>query len=213
MLRPFGGESRAVAVGGQAGGICAIGGWQAGLPALVLMLESTELGPPELSAYACTRAHAGSISDIPWTNVNVGDAIMVKDDELFPADLLCLHSALPDNVCFIKARGGGAALRTRLACNPAVSSSQFGQGLRAAPSWSFPCPCRQQIWTARPTSRSASLWTCGACDPTCRRWVFFQGCAGRAAALPPAECQVFMACSPLQCITSKCRPLRSCALM
>ena len=27
---------------------------------------------------------------------------MVKDDENFPAALLCLYSDLPDNVCFIK---------------------------------------------------------------------------------------------------------------
>ena len=26
----------------------------------------------------------------------------MEDNELFPADLLCLHSALPDRVCFIK---------------------------------------------------------------------------------------------------------------
>jgi len=44
----------------------------------------------------------GSVADIPWTDVKVGDAIMVKDEELFPADLLCLHSHLADNVCFIK---------------------------------------------------------------------------------------------------------------
>lgn len=44
----------------------------------------------------------GSVSDIPWTDVRVGDAIEVRDDELFPSDLLCLHSTLPDNVCFIK---------------------------------------------------------------------------------------------------------------
>ena len=44
----------------------------------------------------------GTIEDISWTEVKVGDAIVVRDDENFPADLLCLYSALPDNVCFIK---------------------------------------------------------------------------------------------------------------
>ncbi|KDD75059.1 hypothetical protein H632_c896p0, partial [Helicosporidium sp. ATCC 50920] len=44
----------------------------------------------------------GSIADIQWTEVRVGDAIVVRDDELFPADLLCLHSALPDRVCFMR---------------------------------------------------------------------------------------------------------------
>lgn len=32
----------------------------------------------------------------------MGQILRVNDDELFPADLLCLASALPDNVCFIK---------------------------------------------------------------------------------------------------------------
>jgi len=33
-----------------------------------------------------------------WTDVKVGDFLMVKDDELFPADLVCIYSALPDKV-------------------------------------------------------------------------------------------------------------------
>ena len=45
---------------------------------------------------------AGSVTDIPWTDVKVGDAILVRDEELFPSDLICLYSALPDKVCFIK---------------------------------------------------------------------------------------------------------------
>lgn len=44
----------------------------------------------------------GTVEDIPWTDVRVGDAIVVRDDENFPADLICLRSALPDNVCFIR---------------------------------------------------------------------------------------------------------------
>lgn len=44
----------------------------------------------------------GSVEDISWTDVRVGDAIVVRDDENFPADLLCLRSSLPDNVCFIR---------------------------------------------------------------------------------------------------------------
>ena len=46
--------------------------------------------------------HAGALEDIPWREVKVGQVLRVNDDELFPADLLCLASALPDNVCFIK---------------------------------------------------------------------------------------------------------------
>jgi hypothetical protein len=33
-----------------------------------------------------------------WENVQVGQVLQVKDDELFPADLLCLYTALPDRV-------------------------------------------------------------------------------------------------------------------
>ncbi|EFN58106.1 hypothetical protein CHLNCDRAFT_20630, partial [Chlorella variabilis] len=44
----------------------------------------------------------GDVKDIPWTDVRVGDVIVVRDNELFPADLMCLYSSLPENVCFIK---------------------------------------------------------------------------------------------------------------
>ncbi|DBA65766.1 hypothetical protein WJX79_001197 [Trebouxia sp. C0005] len=44
----------------------------------------------------------GSVEDMKWENVQVGQVLQVKDDELFPADLLCLYTALPDRVCFIK---------------------------------------------------------------------------------------------------------------
>lgn len=39
---------------------------------------------------------------MPWRDVRVGHVLRVDDEELFPADLLCLYSALPDNACFIK---------------------------------------------------------------------------------------------------------------
>ena len=45
---------------------------------------------------------AGSLTDIAWTDVRVGNVIVVRDDELFPADLMCLYSALAEKVCFIK---------------------------------------------------------------------------------------------------------------
>ena len=40
--------------------------------------------------------------DVEWKDVKVGQVLKVMDNELFPADLLCLHSSLPENVCFIK---------------------------------------------------------------------------------------------------------------
>ena len=39
---------------------------------------------------------AGSTTDITWRDVKVGQVLQVRDNELFPADLLCLYSALPD---------------------------------------------------------------------------------------------------------------------
>lgn len=42
------------------------------------------------------------MQDIKWRDVRVGHILRVDDDELFPADLLCLYSALPDHACFIK---------------------------------------------------------------------------------------------------------------
>ncbi|CAK0743492.1 hypothetical protein CVIRNUC_001474 [Coccomyxa viridis] len=44
----------------------------------------------------------GTIQDIKWRDVRVGHILKVEDEELFPADLLCLYSALEDDACFIK---------------------------------------------------------------------------------------------------------------
>lgn len=45
---------------------------------------------------------AGSTQDIKWRDVRVGHILKVEDEELFPADLLCMFSALEDQACFIK---------------------------------------------------------------------------------------------------------------
>ena len=44
----------------------------------------------------------GTFETREWRSIFVGDVIHVVDDELIPADLLCIHTALPDEVCFIK---------------------------------------------------------------------------------------------------------------
>jgi len=44
----------------------------------------------------------GSTMEVRWRDLKVGNIVKVADDELIPADLLCLHSELPDNVCFVK---------------------------------------------------------------------------------------------------------------
>jgi len=51
---------------------------------------------------SCVAVIAGSIKDIKWSNVKVGQVLKVYDDEDFPADLLCLFCNLADNVCYIK---------------------------------------------------------------------------------------------------------------
>ena len=38
-----------------------------------------------------------------WESVQVGQVLQVNDDELFPADLLCLYTALPDKVTALPA--------------------------------------------------------------------------------------------------------------
>lgn len=53
------------------------------------------------SAYVI-NTHTGSYVDVEWRDVKVGQVLKVLDNELFPADLLCLHSSLEENVCFIK---------------------------------------------------------------------------------------------------------------
>ena len=54
--------------------------------------------------FACLQCHppAGSVKDIRWHEVRVGQILEVRDNENIPADLLTLHCAHPDNVCFIK---------------------------------------------------------------------------------------------------------------
>ena len=37
-----------------------------------------------------------------WTKIKVGDVLKVKDNELFPADLMCLHCDLEERICFVK---------------------------------------------------------------------------------------------------------------
>ena len=37
-----------------------------------------------------------------WRDVRVGDLLVVHDGESFPADMLLLHSSLPEQVCFVQ---------------------------------------------------------------------------------------------------------------
>lgn len=44
----------------------------------------------------------GSTKDVQWQDIKVGDIVEVKDGELIPADLLCLHVPEKGGVCYIK---------------------------------------------------------------------------------------------------------------
>eukprot|EP00884_Botryococcus_braunii_P012316 jgi/Botrbrau1/21085/Bobra.0144s0083.1 len=44
----------------------------------------------------------GSVEDVKWKKVKVGDLLQVRDDEDIAADLVCIGCSHPDNVCFIK---------------------------------------------------------------------------------------------------------------
>ena len=47
-------------------------------------------------------AASGALTKANWKDLKVGQIVKVLDDELFPADLLCLKTGLPDNVCYIR---------------------------------------------------------------------------------------------------------------
>jgi len=44
----------------------------------------------------------GTKRHVKWKDVKVGDIVRVEDDDLFPADILCLKTGLRDKVCFIR---------------------------------------------------------------------------------------------------------------
>ena len=44
----------------------------------------------------------GSVKDCKWKDVKVGQILEVRDNENFPADLLCLACARSDGVAYIR---------------------------------------------------------------------------------------------------------------
>lgn len=49
-----------------------------------------------------SKSFSGTERSVKWKDIKVGDVVRVKDDELFPADILCLKTGLRDKVCFIR---------------------------------------------------------------------------------------------------------------
>ena len=68
--------------------------------------------PPDLQSNLCeiTCKHnfnilcdtTGNVKDAKWRDVRVGDILEVRDNEDFPADLLCLACERTDGVAYIK---------------------------------------------------------------------------------------------------------------
>ena len=44
----------------------------------------------------------GSTVEKRWAALRVGELVRVEDNEIFPADLLCVHTAIADGVCFVQ---------------------------------------------------------------------------------------------------------------
>lgn len=46
--------------------------------------------------------YLGKEKQVKWKAIKVGDIVKVRDDGLFPADIICLKTGLQNNVCFIR---------------------------------------------------------------------------------------------------------------
>eukprot|EP00951_Prasinocladus_malaysianus_P037849 scaffold409988_cov18-Prasinocladus_malaysianus.AAC.1 len=84
----------------DADGVASMQGERGLLDQIITLLRDPRLlfSPHEFSVCVC----AGTLKEVQWQDVQVGDIVKVTDGELIPADLLCLHTALDDGVCFIK---------------------------------------------------------------------------------------------------------------
>eukprot|EP00047_Mylnosiga_fluctuans_P014816 m.41382 g.41382 ORF g.41382 m.41382 type:complete len:1201 (+) comp5665_c0_seq3:81-3683(+) len=48
------------------------------------------------------RSMHGTYQETLWKNIQVGDVIELRKDEVIPADLLILHTSTPEGVCFVE---------------------------------------------------------------------------------------------------------------
>lgn len=120
-------------------------------PAALLPRPALPLAPTS-KAVACT-AHP-LCSPAVLTSSPLRLPTQVRDDELFPADLMCLYSNLAENVCFIKVGGGARPEHVRPPW--LLSAERCSPCMR--PPLILPSPlsassrCRRPpTWMARPT--------------------------------------------------------------
>ncbi|EFC37321.1 MgtA domain/ATPase domain-containing protein [Naegleria gruberi] len=50
----------------------------------------------------CRVIRDGILQEIQVKNIEIGDVVSIKKDEVFPADLLCIHSSREDELCYIE---------------------------------------------------------------------------------------------------------------
>ncbi len=56
----------------------------------------------EVNAATARALKKGQENDYTWAKVRVGDLVLMKQDEMFPADLMVLGSAYESGVCYIE---------------------------------------------------------------------------------------------------------------
>jgi P-type E1-E2 ATPase len=71
-----------------------------------------------------------------WTEIRVGHVVKVQDNELFPADLMCLHCELEERICFVKTTNldGETNLKVKRCAPPqgaAAPAPRLGRRVRA----------------------------------------------------------------------------------
>lgn len=83
-----------------------------------------------------------------WTQIKVGDVVKVMDNELFPADLLCLHCDLDERICFVKTTNLDGETNLKVKRCAAMPCLQAKCTLQRLPAWS--------LHAAKPAPQSCS---------------------------------------------------------
>ena len=135
--------------------------------------------------------------------MEVGNVILVRDDELFPADLMCLYSNLAENVCFIKTTNLDGETNLKIRKPVDLKGTQLGPDdheketppdVSGAGRWLRGCG---RAAAATPAAAPPPGWPCHQTDVARRP---------RANRPPPPCVPALRPCSP-----SSCRPRWPCS--